>query len=133
MGAAVSGQGLWVGTVGLALSPGGGGPVLPELDVAILAEGPPLDEATLLAHEVLDGQAFVAKDFEVVADDMTVSARWAGDEHGAVVVALLGDVVGRPRAAGDAGEGQLVGWLLRGVCGCCGLPWSRYGMGKSCR
>lgn len=125
------GHGLWVGAVGLALAPAGGGAVLPELDVAVLSEGAPLDEAALLAHEVLDGQAAVAEDVEVVADDVAVAARGAGDEHGAVVVALLGDVVGGSRAARDAGEGQLVGRLLWGVgCGF-GRFWARNRVGEA--
>lgn len=129
---AVPGQGLRVGAVGLALSPIAGGSVLPELDVAVLAEGPPLDETALLAHEVLNGQALVAKDIQVVADDVSVAARGAGDEYRAVMVALLGDVVGGARAAGDAGEGQLVGWLLWGVCGRFGGSWARNGVGEAC-
>lgn len=59
---------------------------------------------------------------------MAVAARGAGDEHGAVVVALLGDVVGGARAAGNAGEGQLVGWLLWGGAGAAGgrgRSWAR--------
>lgn len=128
----IPGHGFWIGAIGLALAPAGGRAVLPELDVAVLAEGAPLDEAALLAHEVLDGQAAVAKDVEVVADDVAVAARGAGDEHGAVVVALLGDVVGGARAAGDTGEGQLVGRLLWGVgCGF-GRSWARNGVGEAC-
>lgn len=131
-GGVAPGLGLGVIAVGLALIPAGGGAVLPELDVAVLAEGAALDELTLLAHEVLDGQAVVAKDVEVVADDVTVAARGAGDENGAVVVALLGDIVGGARAAGQAGEGQLVGRLLGGVCGgVCG-PWAGHGVGVAC-
>lgn len=44
----------------------------------------------------------------MVGDDVAVAAGGAGDEHAAVVVALLGDVVGGARAAGNAGECQLV-------------------------
>jgi len=44
---------------------------------------------------------------------MAVFARWAGDEDGAAVVALLCDAVGGPVCAGFAGEGELVGgWRI---------------------
>lgn len=86
----------------------GGSAILPELEVAILAEGAPLDEAPALAHQLLDGDTGSAEEVEVVGDDVAVAAGGAGDEHAAVVVALLGDVVGGARAAGNAGECQLV-------------------------
>ncbi len=82
--------------------------VLPELDVAILAEGAPLDKLALLAHDVLDGNLTVTKDTEVVADDVSVAALGAGDQDGAVVIALLRDGVRRPCIARRAGKGQPV-------------------------
>lgn len=54
---------------------------------------------------------------------MSVSAGGTGDEDGAVVIALLGNSVGRTAATGDAGEGEFVGrfftsvWWLGSVCG----------------
>lgn len=82
--------------------------VRPELDVPVLAQGATLDELALFAHEVLDRQLLVAKDAKVVANDMTIAALGAGDENGAGVVTLLGDIVVGAVAAGDAGEGELV-------------------------
>ncbi|KAG7152324.1 hypothetical protein HYQ46_011828 [Verticillium longisporum] len=82
--------------------------VLPEFDIAVLAEGALLDELALLAHEVLDGNVALAKDLEVVADDVAVAAAGTGDEDGAAVVALLGDVVGGLGVARRAGEGEAV-------------------------
>lgn len=52
---------------------------------------------------------------EVVGDDMSIPARRAGDEHAAVVVALLRDIVRRARPAGHAGEGEFVGGLSGSV------------------
>ena len=95
------------------LLPRRGGAVLPELDIAVFAQRAPLDELALLPHEILDGDLAVTEDVEVVAYDVPVAALGAGDQHAAVVVALLGDVVRRARAAWDAGEGELVGRLLR--------------------
>lgn len=61
-GSVAPGHGLGVVAVGLALGPVGDRSVLPELDVAVLAKGAALDEATLVAHKVLDGQAAITKD-----------------------------------------------------------------------
>lgn len=88
--------------VGSAL---GHSPVFPELHVAILAEGSALHQLSLVPHEVLDGDVLVPEDAQVVADDVAVAARRAGDEHGALVVALLGHDVRRAVAARHAGEG----------------------------
>lgn len=54
---------------------------------------------------------------------MAVSAGWAGNQHAAVMVTLLGDVVGGARAARYAGKGKFVGWCNIGIWGgslCCG-------------
>lgn len=80
----------------------------PELDIAILAQTPPLNQLALLPHQILNGDLPVAKDVEVIADDVTVVALRAGDEDRAGVVPLLGDVVVGAVAAGHAGEGDLV-------------------------
>ena len=93
-----------------------GGAVLPKLDVAVFTQRAPFDELALLPHEILDRDLAVAEDVEVVAYDVSVTALRAGDQDAAVVVALLRDVVRRARAAGDAGEGELVGGLLGPGC-----------------
>lgn len=82
--------------------------VRPKLDVAVLTEAAPLDQPALFPHQVLDGYLAVAKDVEVVADDVPIAAAGTGDERRAGVVALFGDVVVGAVAAGDAGEGELV-------------------------
>lgn len=87
--------------------------VWPELDVAGLTQAPPPDELALLAHDILDGLLLVAKDAEMVTDDVAVAAVRAGDEGRPPVVPLLGDVVVRAVTAGDAGEGELVVCLIR--------------------
>lgn len=84
----------------------------PELDIAVLTQTSSLDELSLFPHEILDGDLAVAKDIQMVADDVAVSASGAGNKRRAVVVALLGDVVVGAVAAGHAGEGQLVVRLL---------------------
>ena len=76
----------------------------PELNIAILAQASSLDELSLFPHEILNGDLAVAKDIQMVADDVTVSTSRAGNKRRAVVVALLGDVVVGSMAAGHAGE-----------------------------
>jgi hypothetical protein len=80
----------------------------PELDVSILAQAASLDQLTLLAHNILDGNFSIAKDVEVVTDDVAIAATGASDERRAVVVGLLGDVVVGAVATRLAGEGELV-------------------------
>lgn len=82
--------------------------VFPKLNIAVLSQGPLFDKLALLAHEVLYGKGAVAEDVEVVGDDVAVAAAGAGDENGAAVVALLGDVVGGLGVAGRAGEAEAV-------------------------
>lgn len=104
------GLGLGILTVSLALSlaPTGRASILPKLQVAVLTQCAPLHQDALVLQYILYGDFVFPENTQVIGDDMAVSARWAGDEDAAVVVALLGDVVGGPRAAGDAGEGEFV-------------------------
>lgn len=80
----------------------------PKFDVSILAEAAPFDQLALLTHNVFDGDLFIAKNVEMVADDVPIAAFWTGNEGRALVVRLLGDVVVRAVVAGQAGERQLV-------------------------
>lgn len=58
----------------------------------------------------------------MVADDVSVTAVRARDQHGPVVVTLFGDLVLGSVIAGDAGESELVlGDLGRVTLGLCGL------------
>jgi hypothetical protein len=82
--------------------------VRPKFDIAVLTERTLLHQTALLLHQLLDGDVALAEDAEVVADDVAIAALRTGNENGAVVVALLGDIVMRPVAARQAGEGQLV-------------------------
>lgn len=82
--------------------------IRPKLNVAVLAQAASLDQSSLFAHQILNCHLSVAKDVEVVADYVPVAAAGAGNEDGPRVVPLLGDVVVRAVAAGDACEGELV-------------------------
>ncbi len=81
------------------------GPVLPELNVAVLAQRAALDQAATLAHQLLSRDAGLAEQTQVVGDDVAVAAAGTRDQHRPVVIALLGDGVLRARTAGHAGEG----------------------------
>ena len=68
-----------------------------------------------------------AEQLQVVADQVAVLAPGAGYEDGAAVVAFFRDLVRGARAAGDAGEGELVvraGGGLRGRLLLGGGCWS---------
>lgn len=61
----------------------------PELNIAVFSETASLDQLALLAHQVLHRDIPITENTQVVADDMTVAAVGARDEHRAAVVALL--------------------------------------------
>lgn len=54
--------------------------VLPKLDIAFFAQRTLLDELAFLAQQILDSDAAVVEDLEVVADDVAVAATRASDE-----------------------------------------------------
>lgn len=61
-----------------------------------------------LVSGVQDGDEACSAHLEMVADQVAVLAVGAGDEHGAMVVALLGQAMRRASLADVAREGELV-------------------------
>lgn len=77
------------------------------------------DKVSTLFQDILEGDATIAKDLEVVSHKMARLTAGALDQHSAVMIALLGDAVGGPVAALLAGEDDGVARrrFLRGRCG----------------
>lgn len=100
--------------------------VFPKLDVAFCAQRAFLDEASFLAHKVLNGDGLVGKDLfvisvcmtmgtrairylEMIADQMSVLTARALDQDCSMMVALLGQAMRRAGLADVAGERELIG------------------------
>lgn len=82
--------------------------IWPELNISVLTQTSPLDQLSLLPHDVLNRDLPVAKDVQVVRDDVSVAAARACNQDRSLVVALLGDVVLRAAAARLARKRELV-------------------------
>lgn len=67
-----------------------------EFHIPILAQPALLQQLTLLLHDVLQGNALVPKDPQVVGNEMSILASRAGDESRALMIRLLRDVVATP-------------------------------------
>jgi hypothetical protein len=85
------------------------GAVVPKFDVTLCAQRAFLDEASFLAHKILNGDRLIGKDLEVIADQMSVFTAWALDQDCSMMVALFGQAMRRSGLADVAGEGELVG------------------------
>jgi len=75
-----------------------------ELDFAILAEPAFLQELTLLSQDILDSDALVREDFEVIGNEMAILAARASDQGGPEVVCLFRDTVRGAMKTLPAGE-----------------------------
>ena len=75
-----------------------------ELDFAILAEPAFLQKFALLSQDVLDSDALVREDFEVIGNEMAILAARAGDQGSPEVVCLFRDTVRGAMEALPAGE-----------------------------
>src|SRR5262245_10336623 len=84
------------------------GSIIPELQVSIRTQRPPLAKLPLLPQQLLDIAPGLAEDLQIVRYDVPVLAGRARNQYGAVVVALFGDDVLAARAAGHAREGEFV-------------------------
>jgi len=61
--------------------------IFPNLEIAFqvaFCECPPF-----FLEDILQGTCVVEEDLEVIANDVSVKARWTSDQNGAMVVALL--------------------------------------------
>ena len=82
------------------------GSILPNFHVSI--KHSVRDSLPALFQKILQRGALVKEDTQVVAHNVTVLARWALDEYGAVVVSLLGHAVFGSLATRLASEADAV-------------------------
>jgi hypothetical protein len=124
-------------------------PIVPKLNIALSTQCTSLDQLTLLLHDVFKSDAFVREYLppsdhisshsiasstylQMIRYQMPVLAAGTVDQDSAMVVALLRDLMRRPRATLLACEGHLIRRSVRpsvfGICSllCCPiLPASR--------
>ncbi len=94
-----------------------------ELDIPILTQPALSQELPLLPQQILDRDALVREDLQMIADQMSAFTFRTSDKRRTEMVRLFRDAVGGAVQALAAGEVHLVGRLLR-FAGC-GILGSR--------